>query len=100
GCFNVVERILLGKRIAKERGPVARHASDLCDLLIRDIARENHLFDTALKGKALETGDVLGVAAATVAAEMVMDRDATRSMGAMAGSPMKLHAKAMMDAPA
>ncbi len=99
GRLNIIERILLGKRIAKERGPLARHASDLCDLLLRDIARENHLFDTALKGKSLETGDALGIAAATVAAEMVMDRDAMRSHRSMAG--LAQHAsESKMDAPA
>jgi hypothetical protein len=72
GRLNVVERILLGKRLAAERGPVARHAADLCDLLVRDLALENRLFDTALKGKALEAGDELGIGAATAEAHEVL----------------------------
>ncbi len=85
GRLNIVERILLGKRIEKERGPVGRHAGDLCDLLLRDLALENHLFDTALKGKALETGDALGVAAATAEAQAAMDMEITRSGRGPAG---------------
>jgi len=90
GRLNIVERILLSRRIAAERGPVSRHAADLCDLLQRDLLRENHLFETALKGKALETGDGLGIAAATVAAERDMDKEMTRmsqGMGSGAAGP-------------
>ncbi len=77
--LNILERILLSKRMPPERGPVARHAGDLCDLLVRDLARENHLFDTALKGKALETGDVLGMAAGAATAEdAMMDKFSAR----------------------
>ncbi|HEX7900588.1 MAG TPA: hypothetical protein VF950_22680 [Planctomycetota bacterium] len=68
GRLNVVERILLGRRIDEERDPVKRHAADLCDLLSRDLNAENARFDTALKGKALEIGDALGFGAATAAA--------------------------------
>jgi hypothetical protein len=76
--LNVVERILLSQRIAGERGPVGRHAGDRCDLLPRDLARDAFLFDTALKGKALEAGDELGLAAATVAAEQMAEMDESR----------------------
>lgn len=95
GRLNIVERILLSRRIAAERGPVSRHAADLCDLLQRDLLRENLLFDTALKGKALETGDGLGIAAATVAAEM--DMAMQRSVGAGMGSRMAAPKSAKMD---
>src|SRR5687768_988980 len=74
GRLNVVERILLGRRIDEERDQVKRHAADLCDLLTRDLNAENALFDTALKGKALETGDALGMGAATEAAAKTMSR--------------------------
>jgi hypothetical protein len=84
GRLNVVERILLGKRIAAEKGPLARHAADLCELLRRDIPLENRLFETALKGKALETGDALGMAAARDEAEKEM-MAAAPAMASMMG---------------
>jgi hypothetical protein len=65
GRLNILERILLGRRIDDEHDPVGRHAGDRCDLLPIDLARDEFLFDTALKGKALEAGDELGLAAAT-----------------------------------
>lgn len=103
GRLNIVERILLARSIAAEHGPVSRHASDLCDLLGRDLPRENHLFDTALKGKALETGDGLGIARATVQAESALLSStfgaAGPGFGAMAAAaPASRSAKsAMMD---
>ncbi|HZE96631.1 MAG TPA: hypothetical protein VE981_06380 [Planctomycetota bacterium] len=87
GRLNIVERILLSQRIASERGPVSRHASDLCELLRRDLLLENRLFDTALKGKALDTEDALGIAAATVAAEKIMEESSRASFGAGMGGP-------------
>lgn len=86
GRLNILERILLGRRISDEGDPVARHADDRCDLLPIDLARDQFLFNTALKGKALEAGDDLGLQAATVAAEKmaelesVADASGTRMM--------------------
>ncbi len=99
GRLNIVERVLLSRRIAAERGPVSRHAADLCDLLQRDLLRENLLFDTALKGKALETGDGLGIDAATVAAEMSMEMSRSQAVGSGAGGPRSVRRmeKAAMD---
>ncbi len=64
GQLNIVERILLGLRIKEEQPHMARHVADLCDLLPPDIERANQLFATALKGRALETGDAFGLAVA------------------------------------
>src|SRR5436189_123069 len=64
GRLNVVERILLASRLEGERPATARHASDLLDVLARDIETENRLFRTALQGSALDTDDALGFAAA------------------------------------
>jgi len=46
--LNIVERILLGRRLAAERPHTARHVKDLHDLLPPDVDRYNRLFDTAL----------------------------------------------------
>lgn len=54
--LNVVERILLSQRIRGERPQTSRHVGDLFDLLPPDVERRNHLFRTALKGRALDVG--------------------------------------------
>lgn len=69
GRLNIVERILLAQRIADESGPVTRHASDLNDLVPRDLERLNHLFSSAIQGSALEAGDALGIAAQALSEE-------------------------------
>ncbi|MFZ2961316.1 MAG: hypothetical protein WA705_30945 [Candidatus Ozemobacteraceae bacterium] len=61
--LNIVEQILLGRRIADRTSATARHAKDLYDLIPPDIEAFNKLFQTALKGSALETDDRLGMAA-------------------------------------
>jgi hypothetical protein len=93
--LNIVERILLSRRIDEERDPVGRHAGDRCDLLPIDLVHDGLLFDTALKGKALEAGDDLGLMAATVAAEQMADMDDARSGRGMGG----LASKAAMGPP-
>ena len=61
GRLNIVERILLGRRIKAERPNAERHVKDLFDLVPKDIERLNHLFKTALKGRALEAGGGFGL---------------------------------------
>lgn len=55
GRLNAVERILLGRRIAEEGPRVARHIGDAVDLIPPDLDREDRLFETALRGRSLET---------------------------------------------
>ncbi len=57
--LNTVERILLAQRLKEKHGAIARHVTDLLDLIEPDIARYNHIFKTALKGRALEAKDSL-----------------------------------------
>jgi len=52
--LNLVERILLGRRIEGERDAAQRHVRDLFELVPPDIAREAQLFRTVLLGSALE----------------------------------------------
>ncbi len=69
GRLNIVERILLARRLGKaEEAATARHVKDLFDLLPPDPERFNRLFDTAVKGSALETDDRLGFTKAQEAA--------------------------------
>ena len=67
--LNIVERILLSKRLKQEREPTLRHVSDLVGLIPPDIEGDNHLFQTALHGSALETTDTLGFDSALEEAE-------------------------------
>ena len=60
--LNMVERILLSERVAADRQNTSRHVSDLFALLPPDIDRFNFLFDTAVKGSALDTDDAFGIA--------------------------------------
>ena len=60
--LNVVERILLSERVAVDRQNTSRHVSDLFALLPPNIDRFNFLFDTAVKGSALDTDDAFGIA--------------------------------------
>ncbi|MFC1806097.1 hypothetical protein ACFL09_03865 [Planctomycetota bacterium] len=63
--LNIVERALLARRIEGEHPHMARHVKDLFDLIPPNIEHFNHLFKTALKGRALETTDQFGLEGAT-----------------------------------
>ncbi|MDH3585245.1 MAG: hypothetical protein OER86_13625, partial [Phycisphaerae bacterium] len=58
--LNIVERVLLGRRVAAESAAATRHVTDLHDLIPPDIDRFNFLFKTAIKGSALEVGGEFG----------------------------------------
>lgn len=58
GQLNIVERILLAQRIDGERAATARHVNDLFSQLPPNTDQFIHLFDTAVKGRALEADDV------------------------------------------
>ena len=61
GQLNIVERIMLSQRVAADRPETARHVRDLFALIPPDVDRFHRLFETALKGSALDTDDRLGV---------------------------------------
>jgi hypothetical protein len=61
GELNVVERILLAGRLPGEPPATARHVQDLFDLIPPSIEDANRLFETAIAGSALDTGDALGM---------------------------------------
>ena len=94
GRLNVVERILLGRRIDDEGDPCARHIGDLNDLLPRDIERANHLFQSAILSSALEAGDELGIGRESERAEqMKMAKSEMPAMEAPAGAAAATVAK-------
>jgi len=55
--LNVVERILLGRRIAGQRSSMSRHVGEMFDLLPPSVEKFNRLFETAVQGSALEGSD-------------------------------------------
>lgn len=55
--LNIVERILLARRIAGQSDSVRRHVLELFDLVPPDPQRFARLFDTALGSGALEAGE-------------------------------------------
>ncbi|MCY2990724.1 MAG: hypothetical protein NTY19_23025, partial [Planctomycetota bacterium] len=59
--LNATERILLSQRVAADRQHTIRDVTDRLALLPPDVERFTTLFETALKGSALETGDALGI---------------------------------------
>ncbi|MBI3037859.1 hypothetical protein HYY75_02240, partial [bacterium] len=62
--LNIVEQILLSRRIKSVGPSTLRHVTDIFDLIPPDVERFNYLFKTALKSSALEAGDKLGFAEA------------------------------------
>ncbi len=68
--LNIVERILLGRRIKAQHPSLARHVKELFHLIPPDLERFNHLFRTAVQGSALEAGDELGLKDAKKSAEL------------------------------
>ena len=86
--LNTVERILLARRVAVEQPLVQRFVTDQFDLLPPDIERFNMLYRTAIKGSALDTGDALGLAAATEKAASLKELSpATAAAQAPAAAP-------------
>ena len=85
GRLNVVERILLGRRLADERPRTARHLGDLFALLPPDIDGFVFRFDTAVKAGGLEVDDALGL---RKAAEIEVTNGAVM-LGAVDKSPAK-----------
>ncbi len=79
--LNIVERLLLAQRIDGE-GPLAtRHVGDLFELKPRDIQYLNRLFDTAVRGTALESDDGLGLRKAIALEEKSRGRGAQLRLG-------------------
>ena len=69
--LNMVERILLGRRVAAERSAMQRHVRELFDLVPRDVSRLNRLFSSAVRGRALESDNQI---MAGVRVEQVQER--------------------------
>ncbi|HKD37081.1 MAG TPA: hypothetical protein VKB78_09780, partial [Pirellulales bacterium] len=78
--LNTFERVLLGERVKGQKATVARLVKDQFELLPPDPDRFNMLFQTALKGSSLDTGDALGLRKAQEEAERV--KTLSRSYGA------------------
>lgn len=80
GRLNVVEKILLARRLADERDTVQRLVADAVDLLPPDPGRRDRLFRTALLGDALE-GDEGGLGEVLKAADRKLAEDERNQAG-------------------
>ncbi len=92
--LNTLERVLLGQRLKGEQQQVARLIDEQVQLLPPDQERFNHLFQTAIKGSALDTEDGLGLRAAQEAtvevrklAELEKHFEKAEALGATRGIP-------------
>jgi len=85
--LNIVEKILLTRRGPGDREQITRHINDRYDLIPPDIELDNHLFDTALKGRALETDDL----------ELSMELEEGTVVGSSRGVTAPMAAAAMPD---
>ncbi len=85
--LNIVERILLARRLKDEWPHASRHVSDLYALLAPNTENFIRLFETAVKRSSLETSDALGI---KVASDRLFDRVElmTEERGASAPAPM------------
>jgi len=54
--LNIVERLLLAQRIENEAPNAARHVRELWEMIPPNPDAADHLFETALRGRALESG--------------------------------------------
>lgn len=61
--LNIVERILLAQRIENEAPHAARHVRELWEMIPSNPEQADHLFETALRGRAMESGAGGGVVA-------------------------------------
>lgn len=58
--LNIVERILLAQRIKNEAPNAARHVRELWEMIPPNLEQQDYLFETALRGRAMEKGDLDG----------------------------------------
>jgi hypothetical protein len=61
--LNVVERILLGQRIQNEAPNAARHVRELWEMIPPNPERQDQLFETALRGRVMDSASVGGMVA-------------------------------------
>ncbi len=84
--LNVAERCLLAQRLPGEAAATARHLRELWELLPSDPDRQDHLFETALRGRALQGGWGGFADAKGKAENAVRERDLQQLGKVMAGA--------------
>lgn len=85
--LNIVERILLAQRVEDEGGSAARHVRELWETMPPNPQEADRLFETALRGRALEAGGMDDFANARGRLEARSDGVKSEAMGALALSP-------------
>ena len=81
--LNAAERCLLAQRLPGEAALMARHERELWEMVTPDTAREDLLFETALRGRSLTEAELGDFAAGQVPARW--RRDARRGGGSGGG---------------
>lgn len=92
--LNMAERALLAQRVPGEAAATARALRELWELVSPNPEREDQLFETALRGRALQTGedefrDAKGRREKEIPALMVMDAAPAAPAAAMAPAAPK-----------
>ena len=87
GRLNIVERILLARRLAGQSDSVRRHVRELFDLVTPDPEKRARLFDTALKSGALEADHGIAGKLAEVRKSLEDERPSARKPGVVAAAP-------------
>ncbi len=88
GRLNILERILLARRIEGESASVQRHVRELFDVKPRNPGHLARLFDSALKGDALDKLESLKKKLGEVQGNL-RERNAQKSPGSQAESQMR-----------
>ncbi|MDX1963407.1 MAG: hypothetical protein SFX18_09655 [Pirellulales bacterium] len=89
---NTLERLLVANRVKAASGPIKRLVRDQFSLLAIDRNRQSLLFETAIKGSALETGDSLGIRKAILQEEAKADKFLERAADMPAGATYAFNA--------
>ncbi len=86
--LNVAERCLLAQRLPGESEATARHLRELWELLPSDPDRQARLFETALRGRALQGGEGSFADVKAKAVEAQREVDQVRLGKALAMTPL------------
>ncbi len=101
--LNVAERCLLARRLPGEAAATARHLRELWEMLPPDPERQRMLFETALRGRALKTGEAGELnydKRLPVGGTMLEERSMqAKTAGTVVTAPASVAAPAMPEAP-
>lgn len=88
--LNALERTLLGRTVKAQAAETARHLRELWEMIPANPERQEHLFETALRGRALQGGAEGGIAGAVMEekAKAVKEEAGRFARNGLAAAPM------------